>query len=297
MLNTPWVILTEVLMTAFIIWVIRYMRSHTREFTIKVLAVSLLSLDMMGGMFDALLYYSVSGGGFFGSILAFNIAMLFMSVALVYIFLTGIKTRITILSRNRALGISLVLVWNEVSMALFLRILAYYTNGLSSTLQIPDFFGLSITNFIFLAPMIAEMLFFIFTFTGNGLDRRILLAILLMQIADPALLGSSGPITPLLIVYSILMLLAIYIIFSYVYRNRSNIGQKGKNLVSWFIFIVVISAVGLAEPIFVTRPFGISWLIFAISMVLSMFFYFLVVLGWFTDGNIKSNEVSSTATL
>ncbi len=287
MLNTPWVILTEVLMTAFIIWVIRYMRTHAADFTIKVLAVSLLSLDMMGGMFDALLYYSVSGGGFFGSILAFNIAMLFMSVALVYIFLTGIKTKITVLSKNRAMGMALVLVWNEVSMALFLRILAYYTSGLSSTLQIPDFFGLSITNFIFLAPMIAEMLFFILTFAGNGLERRILLAILLMQIADPALLGSSGPIIPLLIVYSILMLLAIYIIFSYVYRNRTNMGEHGRILVTWFIFIVVISAIGLAEPIVVTHPFGISWIIFAVSMVVSMLFYFLVVLGWFNKGHDK----------
>ena len=287
MLNTPWVILTEVLMTAFIIWVIRYMRTHAADFTIKVLAVSLLSLDMMGGMFDALLYYSVSGGGFFGSILAFNIAMLFMSVALVYIFLTGIKTKITVLSKNRAMGMALVLVWNEVSMALFLRILAYYTSGLSSTLQIPDFFGLSITNFIFLAPMIAEMLFFILTFAGNGLERRIMLAILLMQIADPALLGSSGPIIPLLIVYSILMLLAIYIIFSYVYRNRNNMGEHGRSLVTWFIFIVVISAIGLAEPIVVTHPFGISWIIFAVSMVVSMLFYFLVVLGWFNKGNDK----------
>jgi len=286
-LNTPWVILTEVLMTAFIIWVIRYMRTHAADFTIKVLAVSLLSLDMMGGMFDALLYYSVSGGGFFGSILAFNIAMLFMSVALVYIFLTGIKTKITVLSKNRAMGMALVLVWNEVSMALFLRILAYYTSGLSSTLQIPDFFGLSITNFIFLAPMIAEMLFFILTFAGNGLERRILLAILLMQIADPALLGSSGPIIPLLIVYSILMLLAIYIIFSYVYRNRTNMGEHGRILVTWFIFIVVISAIGLAEPIVVTHPFGISWIIFAVSMVVSMLFYFLVVLGWFNKGHDK----------
>ena len=287
MLNTPWVILTEVLMTAFIIWVIRYMRTHAADFTIKVLAVSLLSLDMMGGMFDALLYYSVSGGGFFGSILAFNIAMLFMSVALVYIFLTGIKTKITVLSKNRAMGMALVLVWNEVSMALFLRILAYYTSGLSSTLQIPDFFGLSITNFIFLAPMIAEMLFFILTFAGNGLERRIMLAILLMQIADPALLGSSGPIIPLLIVYSILMLLAIYIIFSYVYRNRTNMGEHGRSLVTWFIFIVVISAIGLAEPIVVTHPFGISWIIFAVSMVVSMLFYFLVVLGWFNKGHDK----------
>lgn len=287
MLNTPWVILTEVLMTAFIIWVIRYMRTHAADFTIKVLAVSLLSLDMMGGMFDALLYYSVSGGGFFGSILAFNIAMLFMSVALVYIFLTGIKTKITVLSKNRAMGMALVLVWNEVSMALFLRILAYYTSGLSSTLQIPDFFGLSITNFIFLAPMIAEMLFFILTFAGNGLERRILLAILLMQIADPALLGSSGPIIPLLIVYSILMLLAIYIIFSYVYRNRTNMGEHGRSLVTWFIFIVIISAIGLAEPIVVTHPFGISWIIFAVSMVVSMLFYFLVVLGWFNKGHDK----------
>lgn len=285
MLNTPWVILTEVLMTAFIIWVIRYMRYHNEDFTIRVLAVSLLSLDMMGGMFDALLYYSVSGGGFFGSILSFNIAMLFMSVALVYIFLTGIKTHITTLTRNRSLGMALVLVWNEVSMALFLRILAYYTEGLSTTLQIPDFFGLSITNFIFLAPMIAEMLFFIFTFTGDGLERRILLSIFLMQVADPALLGNAGPIIPLLIIYSILMLLAIYIIFSYVYRNRSKIAGTGRNLVAWFIFIVVVSAAGLAEPIFVTGPFGISWLIFASSMVISMFFYFLVVLGWFHYGS------------
>ena len=64
-------------------------------------------------------------------------------------------------------------------------------------------------------------------------------------------------------------------------------GEHGRILVTWFIFIVVISAIGLAEPIVVTHPFGISWIIFAVSMVVSMLFYFLVVLGWFNKGHDK----------
>lgn len=290
MLNFPWVVLTEVLMTAFIIWIISYLRKNTASMGLRVISISLLSLDMMASMFDSLLYYTISPKGFLGAIIAFNISMLFMSIALVYIFLTGINSKTSSLTVRRSLGFSLILVWNEVSMALFLRIMAYYTAAISSSLAPVQFFSLSVTNILFLLPMIVEMVFFIARSGFGGLERRLMISVLLMQIADPAVLGNSSAVFPLLIAYSILMLVSIYISFSYAFDKRGTLATHERKMISWFIVIIVISVAGVAEPLIVTKPFGISWTILGVSMIISMFYYFLIVLEFFRKSDGKQSK-------
>lgn len=290
MLNFPWVVLTEVLMTAFIIWIISYIRKNTSSMGIRVISISLLSLDMMASMFDSLLYYTISSKGFLGAIIAFNISMLFMSIALVYIFLTGINSKTSTLTVRRSLGFALILVWNEVSMALFLRIMAYYTASISSNLAPVEFFSFSVTNILFLLPMIAEMAFFIARSGIGGMERRLMISVLLMQIADPAVLGNSSAVFPLLIAYSILMLVSIYISFSYAFHRRAKLAAYERRMFAWFIVIIVISVAGIAEPLIVTKPFGISWTILGASMIISMFYYFLIVLSYFRDNGGKQTK-------
>ena len=296
MLNFPWVVLTEVLMTAFIIWIISYLRNNSNSMGIKVMAISLLSLDMMASMFDSLLYYTTSSKGFLGALIAFNISMLFMSIALVYIFLAGISSKESKLTVNRSLGFALILVWNEVSMALFLRIMAYYTASISSSLAPLEFFSLSVTNILFLVPMIAEMVFFILRSGLSGMRRRLMFSILLMQLADPAVLGNTSAVFPLLIVYSVLMILAIYISFSYVFRERERINGAERRMISWFIIVIVISVGGIAEPLIIAGPFGISWTVLAASMIVSMFYYFLIILDYFRERHGERAEVTDIST-
>ncbi len=282
MLNLPWVIITEVVMTAFIIWIIAYLRKHSRGLTLRSFSVSVILLSMMGSMFDSLIYYMAMPKTFFNVVLAANISMIAMAIAIVYILWTAVKEKDYSMKRSMALAFALILGWNEVSMALFLRILGYYFHDVASLAAYLAYFGLSVTNFLFLAPMIAEMVFFIAFRLSPGLGRRISTALLLMQVADPAVLGDSVAVIPLLIAYSIIMIFAVYYAFSYVYGNRRSIDRMSRRLVGWFIFIFALSTAGLLEPIVVHGPFGLSWFIFAVSMMSSMVLYFEIILGMFT---------------
>ncbi|MEM0156871.1 MAG: hypothetical protein QXN26_02255 [Thermoplasmataceae archaeon] len=282
MLNLPWVIITEAVMTGFIIWIIAYLRKNSRGLTLRSFSVSVILLTMMGSMFDALIYYMAMPRTFFNVVLAANISMIAMAIAIVYILWTAVRERDYSMKRGMALAFALILGWNEVSMALFLRILGYYFHEISSAVSYLAYFGLSVTNFLFLAPMIAEMVFFIAFRLSPGLGRRISTALLLMQVADPAIAGNSPAVIPLLIAYSIIMIYAVYYAFSYVYRNRRSMDAVSRRLVGWFIFIFALSTAGLLEPVVVHGPFGLSWFIFALSMMSSMVLYFEIVLGMFS---------------
>lgn len=94
MLNLPWVIITEVVMTAFIIWIIAYLRKHSRGLTLRSFSVSVILLSMMGSMFDSLIYYMAMPRTFFNVVLAANISMIAMAIAIVYILWTAVKEKI-----------------------------------------------------------------------------------------------------------------------------------------------------------------------------------------------------------
>ncbi len=282
MLNLPWVIITEAVMTGFIIWIIAYLRKNSRGLTLRSFSVSVILLTMMGSMFDSLIYYMAMPRTFFNVVLAANISMIAMAIAIVYILWTAVRERDYSMKRGMALAFALILGWNEVSMALFLRILGYYFHDISSAASYLAYFGLSVTNFLFLAPMLAEMVFFIAFRLSPGLGRRISTSLLLMQVADPAVAGNSPAVIPLLIAYSIIMVYAVYYAFSYLYRNRRSMDGASRRLAGWFIFIFALSTAGLLEPVVVHGPFGLSWFIFALSMISSMVLYFEIVLGMFS---------------
>lgn len=282
MLNVPWIVLTELIMTSFIIWIVAYLRKNYNNLTIRSFSVSVILLVMMGSMFDSLAYYMAMPKTFFNIVFAVNISMISMAIAIVYILWTAVKSRKYHMGGGTALAFALILGWNEISMAIFLRLLGYYYHNIVTLSDYLSYFSLSITSFLFLAPMIAEMLYFIGMRLAPSLSKRISTSLVLMQIADPAILGNSPIVVPMLIVYSVLMILAIYYSFSYIYRNRKSIESGGKRMVNWFIFIIAISTAGLLEPIIVSHPFGLSWLLFAISMMSSMVLYFEIILGMFT---------------
>ncbi|EQD28998.1 ferredoxin, partial [mine drainage metagenome] len=149
--------------------------------------------------------------------------------------------------------------------------------GISSLGSYLSYFSLSITSILFLAPMLVEMIYFIFFRMKPGFEKRSVVTILIMQLADPAMLGKSSLVVPLLAAYSLLMIAAIYYLFSYVYAHRDEITMSSRKIVRWIIVLIVISAAGLLEPVLYPHPFGLSWLIFAISMMMAMTLYFTII--------------------
>ncbi len=273
---------TELVMTSFIIWIIAYMRENSGNLSLRSFSVSIILLVMMGSMFDAISYYIAMPKTFFNVVFAVNISMISMAISIVYILWTAVRSKVYSMKGGTVLAFALILGWNEVSMAILLRLIAYYYSGTASFVAYLSYFSLSITSFLFLTPMLAEMIYFIWLRFTPGMDRRISTSLLLMQVADPAIIGKSVLVTPLLAAYSVIMLLAIYYALSFVYRNRQTLTEPQKRMASWFIFIVILSTAGIIEPIFIPSPFGLSWLIFAVSMMSSMVLYFEIVLGFFT---------------
>jgi len=289
--NLFWVIFTEVVMTAFIIWVINYLRLFRHKITLKGFALGLFLITMMGSMLDALLYYIVAPPSFLNSILAVNISMIIMTIAVVYILIAATTETYSRFAGLEVFVFALLLSWNEISMALFLRVIGFGFDGVSSLGSYISYFSLSITSILFLAPMLAEMVYFIFFRMSPGFEKRSVITILIMQLADPAMLGKSSLVVPLLAAYSLLMIAAIYYLFSYVYAHRDEITLSSRKILRWIIVLIVISAAGLLEPVLYTHPFGLSWLIFAVSMMVAMTLYFTIILGMFQDEKIAVPDV------
>lgn len=289
MQNLFWVIFTEVVMTAFIIWVINYLRLFRQTITLKGFALSLFLISMMGSMLDALLYFIVAPPSFLNSILAVNISMIVMTVAIVYILVAATTETYSRFAGKEVFVFALLLSWNEISMALFLRVIGFGYGGISSIGSYLSYFSLSITSILFLVPMLAEMIFFIALRMKAGFEKRSVATILIMQLADPAMLGKSSVVVPLLAAYSLLMIAAIYYLFSYVYVHRDEITASARRIVRWIILLIVISAAGLLEPVLYPHPFGLSWLIFAVSMMVAMTLYFTIILGMYRDEKIAAS--------
>lgn len=276
--NLIWVLLTELLMTSFIMWSIGYVRGFTSSVTPKSFSISLLLLVMMASMLNALTYYLATPKSFLNTIIAVNFSMLSMSGAILLIFWIPISRSEYKYDRKSRTGFVGLLLWNEVSMAIFLRVIGYSVAGSSNSFFFLNFFGLAVTNFLFLVPMVAEMIYAIYRLMSPGMYRRIVTALLLMQIADPAVIGDSFLVLPLLAAYSALMLFSIYYVLAYAYRNRTGITEKEGKASMWFLGIVSISTAGLIAPVFIRHPFGLGWLVFALSMIAAMGLYFELVL-------------------
>ena len=270
-------------MTAFIIWILTYLRSLGRKITLKGFALALFLITMMGSMLDALIYFIVAPPSFLNTIIAVNISMIIMTVAVVYILVAATIESYSSFTGLEVFVFALLLSWNEISMALFLRIIGFGFGGIDSLGSYLSYFSLSITSVLFLAPMLAEMTFFIFLRMLPGFEKRAVVTIFLMQIADPAMLGNSPLVLPLLAIYAILMTAAIYYLFSYVYAHRNSINSSQRKIVRWIILLIIISGAGLLEPVIYPHPFGLSWLVFAISMMIAMTLYFGTILGIFHD--------------
>ncbi|MEM0156083.1 MAG: hypothetical protein QW597_05735 [Thermoplasmataceae archaeon] len=250
--------------------------------TLKSFAFSVFFISMMGSMLDSLVYYVVTQKNFLNGVVAVNINMFSMSLVIIYLLWVASARRSVSTTKTMSVSFSILLVWNEVSMALLLRVLGYHTGNLGTLAGYLNLFGLAVTNYLFLIPMIVEMAFFIISSMKPGILKRTAFALLLMQVADPAVVGDSSLVFPLLVAYSVIMILAVYYVFSYVYRNIGDIRSPERNAVTWYILVIGISTVGLFQPAIISSTFGIAWSTFGISMIAAMTLYFEVILGRFT---------------
>ncbi|MFG1502826.1 MAG: hypothetical protein AAE984_05780 [Cuniculiplasma divulgatum] len=275
-----YIILTEILMTPFIVFVVLFVSSKFSSMTVRSISLILFLLSMMSGMLNSLNYYLLYPHGFLNQVMAINISMFEMTIIISYILVSAFNGNIGKMTKTHAKWIGILVGWNEVSMALFLYSLAYGfgTNGeLVNTINI---IGAGITNYLFTIPMIIEMVSLLFLKIHNGLTLRISIGIIAMQASDPGLFSGLYSI-PLIIVFSIVMIVVLYFVLSYTYKNRKNLENEWRKMLNYFIFLILLSSIGLVMSAIIPGPFGVKWIIFALSMAFSMVYYFLISFKFF----------------
>ncbi len=280
MYNLIYIILTEIIMTPLIIWILDYSLSLSKKMSFLSHSISLIILVMMASMLDALFYYFVTYKNLVDAVIAINIAMDTTTVALLYILVRYIRHTTAKYDRKLMINGSILLTWNEISMALFLFALSQnYIFKSINYIKYISFFGSSITYILFLIPMVTEMIFFI-VIKLKLFNRFAGILLLLMQVSDPAMFHGFIEF-PLIISYSIIMFIVLYLLVVYIFRNRKNLSPGNKRLISWIFVLIAVSAAGIIEPFIISKPFGLSWLLMAFSMVISMLLYFEIVFGLF----------------
>ncbi|MHB1440139.1 MAG: hypothetical protein ACYCSO_05440 [Cuniculiplasma sp.] len=295
MQNIPYIILTEVLMTPLIVFIIIYVSTRYSSMNTRGISLTLFFLAMMSGMLNSINYYILFPQGFLNEVMAINISMFEMTIIISYILVSAFNGNIGRMTRTHSKWIAILVGWNEVSMALLLYSLAYGFGNSGTLLNTVNILGAGVTNYLFTIPMIIEMLSLLYLRLHGGLSMRISIAIILMQATDPGLFGGTYSF-PLTIVFSIVMVAVLYLILSYTYRNRGKLEDGWRKILNYFIFLILLSAIGLTASLIVPGPFGVRWIIFALSMAFSMVYYFLISFRFFdssTPEGIKRKRMES----
>jgi hypothetical protein len=233
-------------------------------------------LSMMSGMLNSINYYIIFPNGFINNVAAFNISMFEMSVILSYLLLEGFNGNLKSMNPSHSKWFAALVGWNEVSMAFLLYTLAYGFGDLGILNNSLNLLGASVTNYLFLIPMLIEMISVLFLHLHQGISRRILISLILMQLADPAIVGNSAYVIYGSVLFSIVMIFVIWYVFSYAYTNRERLEGLWRKEINYFILVVSLSILGLIEPVVVSGSFGLKWILFSISMVASMIYYFSI---------------------
>ncbi len=275
-----YVILTEILMTPFIIFSVMFTTKNYSKLNTRSISTLFLILAMMSGMLNTINFYVLFPSGFLNQVSAINISMFEMSVFISYLLYSAFNGKLKVMNSSHAKWIAVLIGWNEISMAIFLYTLAFGFGKYSVYINVLNLFGSGITNYLFTIPMIIEMLSLLYLRLENPLSRRILIFIILMQSTDPGLF-SGAYLIPLSLAFSVIMALALYAILTFVYNNREKLPDGWNREVKYFLYLIGISSIGLISTVFISGPFGFKWIIFAFSMAFSMVYYFLISFKFF----------------
>ena len=261
-------------MTPFIAYSVYYVSRFYEKLRTREIGILVFFLAMMSGMLNSITYFLIAPNGFINQVTAINISMFEMSVFLSYLLVSSFNGNLTNMTRSHGRWIAILVGWNEISMAFLLYILAYGFGTGDVYTEFINMIGFSVTNYLFVIPMVVEMATVLFLVQHTYFRMKISVSIILMQLADPAIFGPSQYILPGSLIFTAVMLFTIYYVFSYVYSNRDSLEYGWNRQVLYFTVIIFLSAIGLVEPVLVNSYFGIQWIIFSFSMMFSMIFYF-----------------------
>lgn len=281
MQNVPFVITVVVIMTTFIAYTLNYLHKNSKDFTLKKMAYMVILLTMMGSMLNALNYYFANPPGFFNTILTVNLAMFIMTISIVYLLWISTHNEIKTITRKMAIAFSLLFAWNEVSMGSFLFTIAYSANtraSMAGTAGIAGYFTTGLNSFLFVIPMIAEMLFILYLFKESRIVKIMFGSIIAMSAATPSMVQDHLFTEAFAIAFTAFMVAFMIIIFEWIANRRNSITDNEMARLSTLFIIYSVMSLGVFLGVVYSKPFYIAWLVYGIGMLLGMVYYFYIAL-------------------
>lgn len=285
--NPAIVVAVIVTMTSFIGYTLVYLRKNSENFTVRKFAYMVLALTMMGSMLNALDYYLVSSRGFFDTIVAVNLSMFAMTVAIVYLLWVSTKYEMKKLTPRMAVGFALLYVWNEVSMGSFL-----YTVGFSpverlafsGTTGLLGYFTSGVNSYLFVIPMVSEMIFILAYFKESRFLKLLFASMMVMSASTPSMLNDRTFATLFTIIFSAMMVIFMIIFYEWIANRRNTITHFEMRKLEILFFIFMIMSAGVFFGAVFSDPYYIAWLLYGVGMVAAMQFYFQTALSGESSG-------------
>jgi len=246
---------------------------HNREsITFGFYASIIIILSMMASMLDSLTFYIIEQKSFLNSVIAINISMEVMSIAIASIAYFGSQNKFRYKSKYDMI-ISLLVVWNEVSMAAFLYSLIYPPGKLQLFYIVKMLSG-GLGFYYFIIPMIIEMSY-LALIINNRIKRIKMITLLIASISPPTLFGDSAMVNYLIIVLVLAMSVAFLILF-WEGRIRMNIEtnflSEFKTVIILLVMMFIATVIGATD----ISEFYILWLPYGLVTVISMIYFFYI---------------------
>lgn len=279
MRNLPEVIATEILMTLLLSYLIIYFYDRRMESTFRQRSAITLILTMMGSMLNTLAYYLISNKDFLNTVIAVNISMAVMSFTLItLLWLSTFDRRERKLGNRSILIFALLLLYNEVSMGTFVYTLGFgYVLGQNSVglfASFLDLLSLGINSYLFIVPMVAEMLVVFLLRSTGGSHRTVLTILIILSVISPTIAGNEYFVQPGAILELLAMAVAIPLLFHGMLHGSGDHSEIEKYRLVWIFPIMLVMMAGVLFGSFYTGPYSFSWAIYGAGMILSMIFYF-----------------------
>lgn len=268
-------------MTSFIGYTLVYLRKNADSFTIRKLAYMVLALTMMGSMLNAINYYIVSSRGFFDTIAAVNMAMFAMTLAIVYLLWISTKHDVSKLTPRMAMSFALLYVWNEISMGTLLYTIGFSAPerlAFSGTAGVMGYFTSGVNSYLFVIPMVSEMLFILFYFKETKFIRLIFASLIAMAATTPSMLNDHNFTTIFTVLFTGVMIVFMIIFFEWIANRRNTITQFEMRKLTTLFLIFTVMSTGVFFGSLFSSPYYIAWLIYGIGMIAGMQFYFQTAL-------------------
>ncbi|MEM0133341.1 4Fe-4S binding protein [Acidiplasma sp.] len=275
-------IITIVVMVAYVSAVFAYVLKN--KFTISFLKLASIGIftAMMASMLNALTFYITTTRSLLNTATAFVIGMALMTQPLVATFIGVIHGGLSRKGLTRAIGVSFtgLIIWNEVSMGIFLYYLFnpiiihfdYYHIFYSLSFVYALSYG--INTIYFLVPMTVEMAVLYFVYKPKGMHKYAAISIFTMDLVSPTILGNNDFVFIGGVLEMAIMIIFMVIFLEYIASHRLLMPKKDAYHIKMIFIDYLFMGIGTFLGTIMLKPFGLVWIFYAMGIIFGMWYYY-----------------------